>query len=84
MLEAANPGGQRTLLVWPATFRPADGGHGVQGDGVLLNVGDEVVLGGGWYTDEAWVSGRLLGPPIAPACRTGEYALVTSFVSSSP
>jgi hypothetical protein len=84
MLEAAAPGGQRTLLVWPVTYRPVDGGHGVQGDGVLVHVGDSVVLGGREYTDEAWVTERLLGPSIAPACRTGRYALVTSFVSSSP
>jgi hypothetical protein len=84
MLEAAAPGEKRTLLVWPITYRPVDGGQGVQGDGVLLHVGDEVVFGGGSYTDEAWVTDRLLGPPIRLACRTGQYALVTSFVSSSP
>ena len=84
MLEAPAPSGQRTMLIWPVTYRPIAGGQGVQDDGVALHVGDEVVLGGGEYTDEAWITERLVGPAIAPACRTGRYALVTSIVSSSP
>lgn len=81
MFEAGAPGGQRTLLVWPTTYRPVDGGQGVEGDGMVLHVGEEVVLGGGEYTDEAWVTDHLVGPPILPACRTGRYALVTSIGS---
>jgi hypothetical protein len=85
MYEASDDGAERTLLVWPTGFAPLSDGQGVQGDGHTLLVGDSVVLGGGEYTDETWVWERLVGPPIAAACRTGRYALVTSVVSvSSP
>ena len=83
MLEVGDPGGRRTLLVWPDSYRPVPDGQGVQGDAVVIHVGDEVVLGGGEYTDEAWVSERLVGPAISAECRTGQYGLVTSIVSTT-
>lgn len=83
MYEAVTDGGKRTLLIWPTNYAPVEGGQGVQGDGHVLSVGDEVVLGGGEYTDEAWVMDHLSGPPIADGCRTGLYALVTSVVSTT-
>lgn len=73
-----------SLLVWPTDYAPVESGDGVVGDGHALLVGDEVSLGGGEYTDETWVFDRLVGPPIAPECRTGRYVLVTSIIESPP
>ena len=70
------------LLVWPTDFAVAADGVGVAGDERVLLVGDAVVLGGGEYTDESWVMDRLVGPTIAPECRTGRYVLVTSVIES--
>lgn len=78
MFESPGPGYERTLLVWPSSYVPLEGGAGVLGDGVELLLGDEVLLGGGEYTDEAWVKERLIGPPVKPECLTGRYALITS------
>jgi hypothetical protein len=70
------------LLVGPTDFAVAADGVGVAGDERVLLVGDAVVLGGGEYTDEGWVMDRLVGPPIAPECRTGRYVFVTSVIES--
>lgn len=78
MFESPGPGIERTLLVWPSSYVPLEGGAGVRGDGVELLLGDEVLLGGGEYTDETWVKERLIGPPVKPECLTGRYALITS------
>jgi len=78
MFESPGPGYERTLLVWPSSYVLLGGGAGVLGDGVELLLGDVVLLGGGEYTDEAWVKERLIGPPVKPECLTGRYALITS------
>lgn len=78
MLESPGPGFERTLLIWPSSYVPLQDGAGVRGDGVELLLGDEVLLGGGEYTDEAWVKERLIGPPVKSDCLTGRYALITS------
>lgn len=83
MFEAPGPGSERTLLVWPASYVPLEGGAGVRGDGVELRLGEVVLLGGGEYTDEAWVNERLIGPPIQAECQTGRYALITSMPQDS-
>lgn len=73
-----------SLLIWPTDFASAEGGDGVVGGDRILLIGDEVALGGGEYTDEAWVFDRIVGPPVAPECRTGRYVLVTSIIDSPP
>ena len=47
MIEPNPPNGPRTLIVWPATYRPINGVQGAEGDGVVVHVGDEVLFGGG-------------------------------------
>ncbi|HEX5828777.1 MAG TPA: hypothetical protein VFY23_14730 [Candidatus Limnocylindrales bacterium] len=71
-----------SLLIWPADFVPAEDGNAVVGANRLIRVGDRVRFGGGEYTEEAWVFDRLVGPPVAPACRTGRYVLVTSVIEA--
>jgi len=46
--------------------------------------GDQISLGGGEYTDEAWVFARLVGPSVAPECGTGRYVLATTILESPP
>ena len=78
LMFAPDEAGTRTMIIWPTDFAPLPDGTGVQGDGHVLLVGDEVEFGGGEYTDEAWVMERLVGPPMALECRIGRYVLVTS------
>ncbi len=84
MLESAGPAYERTLLIWPPSYTPLEDGAGVQGDGIELLLGDEVLLGGGEYSDEAWVNERLIGPPIQPECLTRLYTLITSMPEDAP
>jgi hypothetical protein len=84
MLESAGPAYERTLLIWPPSYTPLEDGAGVQGDGIELLLGDEVLLGGGEYSDEAWVNERLIGPPIQSECLTRLYTLITSMPEDAP
>ena len=75
------PTGQ--LVIWPpgTDLRVVDGQVFVAVGAVLATDGDEVRLGGGQYSDQAWVE-KLVDAPVGP-CESNLYWLATGMTVES-
>jgi hypothetical protein len=73
-------GGTTVVVLWPSDtrFDTSTGPLRVVVGGVPFAEGDELRMGGGEYTDRAWIE-PLVGP-LPPACQRDRYALATELV----
>jgi hypothetical protein len=74
-------GAEETVVVlWPpdTQFDASTGALHVVVNGIAFGEGDELRLGGGEATDQAWIE-SLVGP-VPPACQRDRYILATELV----
>jgi hypothetical protein len=69
--------GQRSVVLWPpdTRFDRSTGALRVLVEGRAFNEGDPLRLGGGGYSDQAWM--RQLVGPVPAACEADQYILAT-------
>ena len=74
--------GTSYLVVWPPdTAVVLDAGApAVRIGGATIRLGDQVQLGGGFYSDLAFVAEELRGSVLPPACITPEVFMATEVV----